>query len=203
MTARVEIDLNVRVQGNATYTGFEDVQGKIALGDEVVVFESESGVEGTGRVTDIDFRRQLVYLAVDWESLQPDGVEDREPSVSAAGEVGNAGMFVAWYSAARAMGVGPEGAGETATSQPGTTAWNRGNWHWTPDFVHLLLDRPNAPLYLEFDYLAKLSTANFTFLPQRSDRYKEWFEVTEPWLSSQTNRLHRKTRGSTPYEPAY
>lgn len=69
MTARVAIDLNVRVRGNQTYAGFEDVHGDIALGDEVEVYEPETSLVGHGRVTDVDAARQLVYLAVDWTGL--------------------------------------------------------------------------------------------------------------------------------------
>jgi hypothetical protein len=69
---RVEIDLNVRVRGNDTFVGFGDVSGPIAIGESVEVFESESGVSGEGRVTEIDGDRELVYLSVDWSSLKED-----------------------------------------------------------------------------------------------------------------------------------
>ena len=69
---RVEIDLNVRVRGNDTFVGFGDVSGPIAVGESVEVFESESGVSGEGKVTEIDGDRELVYLSVDWSSLKED-----------------------------------------------------------------------------------------------------------------------------------
>ena len=69
VTTRVRIDLNVRVRGNGTYAGFEDVYGPIAVNDLVHVFEPESGFEGEGRVTEIDVAAQLVYLTVDWGAL--------------------------------------------------------------------------------------------------------------------------------------
>ena len=69
MTARVAIDLNVRVRGNQTYAGFEDVEGGLAPGDDVEVYEPETGLVGPGRVTDVGNKRQLVYLAVDWAAL--------------------------------------------------------------------------------------------------------------------------------------
>lgn len=70
MPARVEIDLNVRVKGNLTFTGVEDADGPVRPGDIVHVFESESGLEGTGRVESIDEDRRLIYLAVDWGGLR-------------------------------------------------------------------------------------------------------------------------------------
>jgi hypothetical protein len=59
---RVAIDLNVRVRGNGTYAGFEDVDGPLAVGEDVEVYEAESGLAGEGRVTEIDSDRELVYL---------------------------------------------------------------------------------------------------------------------------------------------
>jgi len=66
---RVEIDLNVRVRGNWTFTGLEDADGPIAVGDVVQVFEPESGIEGPGRVEEVDLHRRLIFLSVDWASL--------------------------------------------------------------------------------------------------------------------------------------
>lgn len=71
--SRVEIDLNVRVRGNQTFTGIEDVRGPINVGDPVQVYESESGVVGSGRITEIDRERGIVYLTVDWDSLAVPG----------------------------------------------------------------------------------------------------------------------------------
>ena len=67
---RVEIDLNVRVRGNGTYAGFEDVQGPLAVGMDVEVYESESGLTGPGRVTEIDAAKELVFLSVEWGALR-------------------------------------------------------------------------------------------------------------------------------------
>lgn len=67
---RIEIDLNVRVRGNGTRAGFEDVEGPMAVGMKVQVYESESGLGGTGRVTEIDPAKELVVLSVDWASLR-------------------------------------------------------------------------------------------------------------------------------------
>jgi hypothetical protein len=66
---RVTIDPNVRVRGNGTYAGFEDVDGPMAVGETVEVHEPESGLVGVGRITEIDGTRKLVYLSVDWSSL--------------------------------------------------------------------------------------------------------------------------------------
>lgn len=69
MSTRVEIDPNVRVRGQLTYAGFEDVTGPLSVGQTVEVFESESGLVGEGRVVEIDTATQLVYLGVNWGSL--------------------------------------------------------------------------------------------------------------------------------------
>lgn len=70
MSARVEIDLNVRTRRGLTPAGLEDADGVLADGDSVDVFESEDGIEGVARVVGIDQRRRLVYLDVDWASLR-------------------------------------------------------------------------------------------------------------------------------------
>lgn len=67
----IEIDLNVRVRGDQTYSGFEDVKGDIRVGDTVRVYEGESGFTGHARVTDIDNKKEIVYLSVDWENMEP------------------------------------------------------------------------------------------------------------------------------------
>lgn len=67
---RIEIDPNVRVHGNDTRAGLEDVEGSLAVGLVVEVYESESGLVGTGCVTEIDSTKGLVYLSVDWSSLR-------------------------------------------------------------------------------------------------------------------------------------
>ena len=85
-TARIAIDLNIRVRGNGTYAGFEDVTGPIAVGDQVEVFETESSLVGRGRVTEIDGERELVYLSVDWSSLTDDSVLERVKSSSTTGQ---------------------------------------------------------------------------------------------------------------------
>lgn len=68
--ARVEIDLNNRVRGNWTVAGLEDADVPVRVGDDVEVFEPESGVVGTGRVEDIDSDKRLLYLSVDWSTLR-------------------------------------------------------------------------------------------------------------------------------------
>jgi hypothetical protein len=79
-TVRVEIDPNVRVRGNKTYAGFEDVQqagqltvtrlshpvSPVSVGDKVLAWESEDDIVTDAEVVDVDQERQLVYLAVDW-----------------------------------------------------------------------------------------------------------------------------------------
>jgi hypothetical protein len=80
VTTRVAIDLNVRVRGQETYAGFEDVDGPLTTGDKVRVYEPETGLTGTGVVTEIDDKHQLVYLAVDWAHLrEPAPARDDPP----------------------------------------------------------------------------------------------------------------------------
>ncbi len=68
VTARVAIDPNVRLRGNQTYSGLEDVEGPVTVGDAVLVYEPECGLRGPGRVTEVDLRLGLIYLSVDWSS---------------------------------------------------------------------------------------------------------------------------------------
>lgn len=73
---RVRIDPNIRVHGQDTLVGFEDVEGIDALvlhiGEVVTVYEPESGLRGEGSIIEVDPVKQLVTLAVDWSSLRPE-----------------------------------------------------------------------------------------------------------------------------------
>lgn len=68
---RVEIDPNVRVRGNQTFSGLEDVDGPVAVGDTVTVYEPEADLEGHGEITEINYDKQLVWIRVVWSSVQP------------------------------------------------------------------------------------------------------------------------------------
>lgn len=64
------IDPNVRVAGNQTFSGIEDVVGDMPdEGDQVIVREPESGATGRAIVMRVDFSDRLIYLAVDWAGL--------------------------------------------------------------------------------------------------------------------------------------
>lgn len=79
MRPRVAIDLNIRVHGNETYAGYEDIEGgPVAEGVDVDVWEPESGIEGRGQITTLDPERRLAYLAVDWLALR----DPRRPAVA-------------------------------------------------------------------------------------------------------------------------
>lgn len=75
MSVEIIIDLNVRVEGDRTYAGFEDVLGgfveDLVPGGPVMVVEEESDLVGPATVERIDFARQLIYLNVAWSSLAP------------------------------------------------------------------------------------------------------------------------------------
>lgn len=98
MTVRVEIDLNVRVRGNQTFAGYEDVDpatvtrtrasradDPVAVGDKVLVTCTPDEIEGDAvvigekvlgadaTVTDVDPAKRLIYLAVDWHSFRDVG----------------------------------------------------------------------------------------------------------------------------------
>lgn len=67
---RIEIDPNIRVRGQYTLVGFEDVTHlHLQVGQSVEVFESESGLEGLAKVAQIDFEKELIYLDVDWANM--------------------------------------------------------------------------------------------------------------------------------------
>lgn len=71
MNTRIALDLNVRVRGNQTYAGFEDVEGAFipTVGEAVEVYERESGISGKAEVTEVDEDRKLVFLLIDWALL--------------------------------------------------------------------------------------------------------------------------------------
>lgn len=79
MLTEILIDPNVRVEGNLTFSGFEDVEGDVPNeGDYVVVREPESDLSTLGRVRRVDYSDKLVYLDVDWKTLAPDWVPSPE-----------------------------------------------------------------------------------------------------------------------------
>lgn len=92
MTVRIAIDLNVRVRGDQTYAGFENVRVPGASADDpldldairpgtpAVAFEEETGVIANAMVTAIDEEARLVYLAVDWASFRDDPEATDDPA---------------------------------------------------------------------------------------------------------------------------
>lgn len=69
MTPRVPIDPTIRVRGDQTYASLDDVEASLMPGSHVTVYEPESGLTGPAEVVEIDHRRRLVYLAVDWRKM--------------------------------------------------------------------------------------------------------------------------------------
>jgi hypothetical protein len=67
-TTTVEIDPNVRTP-EGTFSGLEDCNGPVEVGDIVNVLEPESGLFGGALVTSIDLETRLVYLSVAWNTL--------------------------------------------------------------------------------------------------------------------------------------
>jgi len=82
VTARITIDPNVRVRGNQTYSGFEDIQAgaPVAVGDKVLAVEAEDGIVTDAAVTDVDEERRLVYLEVDWRGWRDDPAAAEDPA---------------------------------------------------------------------------------------------------------------------------
>ena len=71
---RIAIDPNVRVRGDLTFSGFEEIEGeiddaKLTAGVEVTVVEPETGAQGYGRISEVSWERRLVYLEVEWKSF--------------------------------------------------------------------------------------------------------------------------------------
>lgn len=67
---KVNIDLNIRVRGQLTYTGFEHIQGDLpSVGDSVLAVEPEDGIQAPAIVVDLDEKRHLIYLAVAWREF--------------------------------------------------------------------------------------------------------------------------------------
>jgi hypothetical protein len=67
--SRVEIDPNVRIGRTITFSGFDDCDRVPSVGEPVVVYESEAGIEGPAVCSGIDEAKRLVYLDVDWARL--------------------------------------------------------------------------------------------------------------------------------------
>jgi hypothetical protein len=80
VTVRVEIDLNVRIGRDLTYSGYEDIEGIDPAGltrhTAVEAYERESGLHGPATVAGVDRERRLVYLSIDWSQLHLDGSEE-------------------------------------------------------------------------------------------------------------------------------
>jgi hypothetical protein len=75
VTTEILIDPNVRVAGNETFSGFEDVVGALPPeGARVRVREPESNIVGEGVVTRVDEHDRLIYLAIEWSKLAPERV---------------------------------------------------------------------------------------------------------------------------------
>lgn len=80
----VLIDPNVRIKHNWTYASTKDVYGgTVSKGDEVTVFESESGLVGPGLIR--EFRtfdtgdHALIYIQVNWAECHIPDVNYTEP----------------------------------------------------------------------------------------------------------------------------
>jgi hypothetical protein len=81
-STRVRIDLNVRARHGLVRAGFEDADGPLTVGADVVVFEPEDGIEGLARVQELDDSEQFVYLDVDWSTFLEQPAIQQSPEVS-------------------------------------------------------------------------------------------------------------------------
>jgi hypothetical protein len=83
VTVRIAIDLNVRFSGNQTYAGFEDVDppGCVLFpGQEVTVFERETGIEAPATVASLVYATALVYLDVAWDQFREPAEAEDDPA---------------------------------------------------------------------------------------------------------------------------
>jgi hypothetical protein len=80
-STRVRIDLNVRARHGLVRAGFEDADGPLSVGDDVVVYEPEDGIEGLARVQELDDSEQFVYLDVDWSTFLEQPAVEQPPAV--------------------------------------------------------------------------------------------------------------------------
>ena len=79
----VEIDLNVRVRNNETFSAFRHIHGSVpARGDVVDVVEPECGLGGKAIVTEVDHTKGIVYLAVEWANLYQVGTPQDSPAAT-------------------------------------------------------------------------------------------------------------------------
>ncbi len=67
----IEIDLNVRVRNDETFSAFRHIHGAVpSEGDLVDVIEPECGLGGSAVVTEVNYVKGIIYLAVEWASLR-------------------------------------------------------------------------------------------------------------------------------------
>jgi hypothetical protein len=103
----VIIDPNVRVAGNETFAGFEDIRGAMPdKGWRVIVREPESNLVGYGRVTRLDDADRLIYLAVNWAELVPERILSPEELMQLSRGAVPAGIPT-FAGAARSVACGP------------------------------------------------------------------------------------------------
>jgi len=80
---RIAIDPNVRTAGNQTRCGIEDLFGDIDelnVGDAITVMCLETDIIGDATVAriDLDSKRRLIFLDVDWESLRREDFQQEQ-----------------------------------------------------------------------------------------------------------------------------
>lgn len=69
---QILIDPNVRVEGNETFAGFEDVRGSLpSEGEQIIAIVEDTDVVGLAHVTRVSPEDRLIYLAVEWDRLAP------------------------------------------------------------------------------------------------------------------------------------
>jgi hypothetical protein len=74
-STRIEIDLNALDDEGLTRARIEDADGEIAVGDDVLVFESEDGLIAPAKVTRADVSSGYVFLTVDWDNLREESFD--------------------------------------------------------------------------------------------------------------------------------
>jgi hypothetical protein len=105
---RIEIDLNVRGPEGRTRAALRHIQGSIAVGERVLVFEPDEKVETMATVAAISTDGRFAYLDVEWDLLhEAVGLLDTVTSTYSAPAVASATPSNDVWAILRGLGLEP------------------------------------------------------------------------------------------------